>query len=383
MFKSERAGIGGFLYLLVVMAIALTVVAYTFGDLVNPGEIGIRQITFGPAKGFRREVLDPGYHWSIPFYSRIRKIPQNIQIYHIHRDGEQGQINRNISAQRVRTDLKDKKANSPQSSMMLAEEAAFSVPSGPKPLEIQTSDGSSVLADLSILARFYTREGEENGIKHGGATDLIQELGPNYADWQRTILRVTTDEVRKALAKLATSEFYNPTKREAQIAEGKLAINKRLAQYGVKIEDVLLRRYTYEERIDNAIFQKNIQDQEERLSAAKSKFAEAQAQLEQVAAEWDAKVRTLTVEGENKAKIARSEGDLYEAEQTAQGDLLVAKAKAEVDRSMAQTLATTAGADVYVARRMAPVLGSLKGGVVGNVDPYNLEEWARKMGSAR
>lgn len=76
--------------------------------------------------------------------------------------------------------------------------------------------------------------------------------------------------------------------------------------------------------------------------------------------------------------MIRSEGDLYRREKFAQGDLLVAEAKASVDKLRSDVLAKVGG-DVYVALQLAQFLGSLKGGVVANVDPFDFDAWVKKL----
>lgn len=332
-------------FLVAIVTVALFVLAYTFGSVVPPGQMGVRQITFGPYQGFSRDGLVPGYHWSIPVYSKIHLVPQVIQTIDLG--------NAHSSA-----------ALSQQSNMGGA-------------IEVQTTDGSSVDLDVSILSRFYFDSTEI----HGGPSDLIQKFGTSNVQWLNKIKTAAINELRKALGRLSTSEFYDPHKRELAIKDAHDAMNARLAEFGIRVEAILLRRYTYtEERIDTAIFQKNLQDQEERLNTAASLFAEAKAELEKVAAEWDAKIVTLRVEGENKARVIKSEADLYETEQKATGDLLVAKARAEVDRLKAGALARSAGADIFVGKELAPLLASLKGGVVSQIDPYDLGQWMNRLG---
>lgn len=322
----------GLLTFVVVVAIAGGVILYTFGTVVPPGKMGIRQVTLGPYRGFSERALSPGYHWTIPFYSVIHLMPSTMQILDLSRDRQ--------------------------------------------PVEIQTTDGSSVDVDVSLLYRFYTLAGEG----HGGPDDLITKVG-SHSEAIKRVETAAMNELRKALGKLSTSEFYNPEKREKEIGEAHEGMNDRLAQFGIRLEAVLLRRYTYrEERIDNAIFQKNLQDQEERLNAALSRLAEAKADLERVSAEWDAKIKTLRVKGENEARVLRSEGDLYEAKRTAEGDLEVAKGRAEVEWLKAGALASSAGASIYLGKELAPLLGSLRGGVVSELDPYNLEGWVERFG---
>ncbi len=338
-----------FLKFLAFIGILGVILSFVFGVVVYPGTIGLRQITvdipLAPSQGFASKGMAPGYHWNIPFYSKVHIVPQEIQLLHIHRD-------------------KDFQSGG---------------------LEVQTTDGSSVIVDVSVLSRYYIEPGTDlvDGVTttHGGPADLIQKLGDSSEHWNNTIRRVAIDELRRALGRLSTSEFYDPQKRQVEVGEAKRNINKKITPLGARIEGIFIRRYIYqEERIDKAIFAKNLQDQEERLNAAASRLAEAQAKSEQVSAEWDAKIETLRVEGFNRAKVVRSEGDLYEAQKVGEGDLVLAKAKAEIDKLRADVYASTAGASNYIAREMAPLLSSLKGGIVDKVDPYDADAWLEKFG---
>ena len=158
-------------------------------------------------------------------------------------------------------------------------------------------------------------------------------------------------------------------------------MRKDLNKYGIELEEVLFRRYTYRnQRIDDAIFQKNLQDQEVQLNEAKGKLAEARAKIEIVMGEWDAKINNLRVKGDGDANVLKSAAELYQNEQTAKGDLAISKAKAEIDKLRAGALANSYGADVYVARQMVPYLSSLRGGIINNIDPYDIESLLKKMG---
>ena len=88
----------------------------------------------------------------------------------------------------------------------------------------------------------------------------------------------------------------------------------------------------------------------------------------------------MKVEGDNKANVLKSEANLYEKSKIAEADLLVAQASAEVERRKALLLSESAGADIFVAKELAPLLASLKGGVVSEMDPYDLEEWMKRLG---
>lgn len=341
------------LVFLVLAAIVLSVVGYIFGDVVRPGEMGVRQITMGPYQGFSETALQPGYHWNIPIYSRIHHLPSTLQFLHLSRELPPTKEGENSDVHRAASTLPGRGA-----------------------LEIQTLDGSSVELDTSILFRFY--DGTEEG--HGGPAELMTKVGGP----QDALLRIETaavNELKKSLGKLSTSEFYNPDKREAEISAAEKGMSARLKDYGVKIEAVLLKRYTYtEERIDSAIFQKNLQDQEERLNTAQGKLSGASAELEKVRVELDAQIKALRAQANKQETVVRSEADLYETTKRAEGDLLVAQARADVDKLRAGALAKSAGASIYLGRELAPLLASLRGGVVSEINPYDLKAWMTRLG---
>lgn len=332
----------GVLGLIILVLIVGTVAYYTFGRVVPPGYIGIRQVYYGPSAGYSNHGLKPGLHLAIPFYSQVHLVPASVQLLQLGRD--EGNSLSNVTL----------------------------------------SDGSMVDVDVTVLYTIFaepntnTGDGEE---PHGGPADLIKYLTLSPENWNQNIVNVVDKNIRAKIAYLASSSFYDPNERYRLTTEAGVEIRKQLAPLGVKLEDVLLRRYTYQSSaIENAIFQKNLQDQEVRLNEAHSKFSEANAQLEGIAAEWDAKITTLRIKGENEAKVLRSEAQLAESQLTSQGDLALAKAIAEVDKLKADALSGARGADVFVARKVAPFLKSLKGGVISGVDPYDLDAWTSKLG---
>lgn len=329
-----------------LVCFGLGLVLYFFGSVVPPGMMGVRQVMVGPGQGFGKRGLSPGYHTVLPSYSTIHLVPTTLQLLNMQRRSEEGL-------------------------------------EGVGPLEIQTADRAIIDVDLSVLSRFF-ESASSVAPTHGGPAELLTNIGLTSDRWNNHIRRTVDDQLKRTLGRLSTSDFYDPKKREEQVSEALTHANEILMRDGVFVESILLRRFTYQaERIDNAIFQKNLQVQEERLNEAASDLAEAQADLEQVAAESDAQIQTKLVEGENEARVLRSEGELYESQRRAEADLLVGKAKAEVDRQRAAALAQSAGAQIYVAREMAPLLSTLKGGVVVDSDPFDMQRWLKRLGVER
>ncbi len=332
------------LVLLLLLSGALAAVAYVFGTIVPVGHVGVRKIAFGPGQGLVSSTLAPGFHWTIPGYSTVYDLPQMIQIIDFART---------------------------------TEPASGSFGS----LDIPTIDGTTVDIDAALLYRFYPQSGAVDGEKHGGAVDLIREVGATDLQWRKYLSQVAENELKRSLSALSTSEFYDPIARERRVAAAQESLEKALAPVGVQVEALLVRRYTYRAEIDQAIFKKNLQELESAYNKVAGEFAAAQRDVNKVESDGAVAIQTLDKQGVSEAEKIRSEGDLYRREKMAQGELLVAEARAAVDKMKSDVLAKV-GSDVYVALQLAQTLASLKGGVVANVDPYDFDGWVRRLAGA-
>ncbi len=359
----------GLLIALFAASLLLTLLFSVFGKVVPPNFIGVRQNYFSFyffEKGFVSRGLSPGLHWTIPMISEIKLLPRGFQYVHF-----------NDAAQAAGIDL----------------------PS----LDIPTRDGSKVKTDVTLIVRLFSQPNtstvatplpvdpstvgddkvplvERRERTHGGPRDLVENFRLEPADQLRSFARVAEDELRRGLGRLSTTDYYNPAVRETAAINAYEAINTSVNPKGMELWGNLIRRYTYlEKTIDDQIFQKNLQEQTERLNAGMSKLAGAQAETEKGRALWDAKIRDLEVQGDSRKQVLRSEGDLYETSRNSEGDRLVAEAKAEVDQLRARALTELAGSQVYVAREMAPLLRTLSGGVVTDLDPYDVGSWIKRL----
>lgn len=333
--------LGSFLFLIVMVSAVLAGVAFFFGTIVPVGAVGVRKIAFGPGQGLGTKSLAPGLQWAIPGYSTIYQVPQTLRI--------------------IDFSNRDEGSASPFDS-----------------LDIPTIDGTTVDVDAAVIYRFYARVGRDEGIDHGGPSDLIQNVGATDTQWAKYISQVAENELKRALSALSTAEFYDPLAREARVGIAEHELQNILAPLGVQVQSVLLRRYRYREEIDQAIFKKNLQELESAYNKVGGEFAEAQRDVNKVASEGDVRIKNLERQGLGMVETIRSEGDLYRREKYAQGDLSVAEARATVDKMRSDVLSKV-GADVYVALQLAQLLASLKGGVVTNLDPYDFDAWVKKL----
>jgi len=369
---ADRGGVILFVISLVLLlSVLLGVLYYSFGETVPPGYIGVRHNGYDVPgflkKGYSDIGLEPGLHWSIPYISNVVLLPRGFQfINYSGREAKFGDLNG-------------------------------------RALEVPTSDGSKVQTDITMVLRFYPRplseepqldpslpviDGSAEEIplavprtrKHEGPKELVEHLRIDSKKQLQQISLISHDFLKQELSSLSTTEFYDPVLRESAALRAHESINNRVSNDGVELWGTLIRRYVYsEQNIDDQIFAKILQDQTTLLNTAAKYLAEAQAETETERAGGDARIRDLQVQGEADVKILRSEGELYEAKKKAAGDLLVAKAYAEVDSQKARALHEISGAEIYIGRELAPILGTLKGGVVTDVDPYDIQAWVDKL----
>jgi hypothetical protein len=365
---------GGFvqvvLFLVLILFVAVIGVPYfIFGKVVPPNYIGVRQNYFEFSyllkKGFEDEGLEPGLHWTFPRISSVILLPRDFQFIE-YREGQ----------------------------------GAYHA------LDIPTTDGSKVRTDVTIALRLYDESGvqqedqvekktEQKGIaaapiaikeetRHGGPRELIYDYTANPQTVLASVSKTSENYLKRELSQLSTTDFYNPALRETFTLKAEKSVRNEIAPKGVEIFATLIQRYMFAEKtIDDQIFAKNLQVQTERVNAAASRLAGAKANTERERALWDAKIKDLEVESEAKSHVVASEGSLYEAQKMAEGDLLVAEAKAAVDAERASALSSVEGVDVYLGREIAPLLNTLRGGVVSNIDPYDLGRWMEKLTGKR
>ncbi len=362
----------GLLIFLGVTLGTITLLFFAIGKVVPPGYIGIRHNGYGVwgllKKGYSEIGLQPGLHWRIPGnVSDIILLPACFQFI-------------NFSTKGGDLDLPE--------------------------LEVPTSDGSKVKVDVTLVLRYFAAPGtaisksdtaanEDEGagdecrqvpfheyrdFTHGGPHELVTGYTADQTKQLRTISIIAQQHLTRALFSLSTSEFYNPTKREAAAVKAATEINEEVSKGGIELWGALIRRYFYsQQNIDDQIFAKIFQEQTELLNAEESALAAAKAETVKQEAFGDAEIRNLVVQGESDARVMKSEGDLYEATKSSEGDLLAAKSKAEVDAAKAAVLEQVAGSANYVAREMTPLLRTLKGGVITDVDPYDIERWVSRL----
>lgn len=345
--KSAFRGGKALVFLVLLIGLLTTIFFFALGVTVPPNYIGVRQNNFAiPGvlrAGYESDGLLPGRHWALPGISRVTLVPRDFLLIDINSDDLGGDLR-------------------------LPE------------LEVPTTDGARVKMDLTLVVRLFDEPGKTASGEHGGPINLIGNYSESQSQQLIRFSQVAQGELLKSLRKLSTVDYYNPEKRDPLSNEAQIAINKQVNPVGVDLWATLIRRFGYKDfKIDEQIFLKTLQGQEELLRNAEARLAEAKAATEKESALWDANIRDLEVSGETTVQVRRSEGDLAQARKHAEADYSIAEARAQVDGERSKALHDVAGADIFIAREMTPILRTLTGGVVTDLDPFNVDDWAKKF----
>ncbi len=302
----------------------------TFTTYIRPDEFAVRQVYLGPKKGIQEAIYGPGLHFVMPGYERLHVFPRDIQLL---------EFNENISA---------------------SQDAVVS-----HPIRIQTSEGYQVTVDVTIAYRIVD------------PYLLIKDVGPG--DLYKTSMMIPRSDkiLRQSLGRLNAEEFYQGARRLKAAEEARQLLVEEVEGAGIEIWHLMVRHYTYDERYQNAIEQRKIQDQTVFKNRAEAVAASREAEKNRVLAEGQATVDVEAERGRAEVKKIAAEAELYSRQKIAEAELLVALAEAEGTRLENNAL-QTAGAGNMVGLEMAKVLDGTAVIVVptdgdGGVNPLDLD----------
>src|SRR5215831_1023106 len=245
-------GRGRMVYLIVASLVALIIGYLMFTVYVRPNQFGILQVTVGVSKGIKPGVLTSGLHWVTPGTERIHLFPTDVQVLNFTNDPNE----------RSRED-----------------ELKLSA------LNIQTSEGYNVTSDTSVLYRI------EDPYK------VITTLGPGRLYEQSLVVPRAEQTLRKRLGELDAEQFYDVEKRSKRVALALEDLNADLIPAGVRALAIFVRNYAYDDRYQQAIEQRKIQDQNVFKNKAEAEMAQANAEKDRIVAEGEAAVKVELARG--------------------------------------------------------------------------------------
>ena len=322
-------GVGGALVLLV----GAIVVYFSLTVRVGADEFAVRQVFLGPSQGVQEGTYGPGLHFVIPGYERLHVYSRELQSLEL--------VN-STSVSAVRTD-------------------AYQGSS----ISIQTSEGYRVDVDVSVLYRVVD------------PYSVLTQVGPGRLYVTSVVVPRSDKILRQTLGQLNAEEFYSDRLRVMKAEEARALLEEEFSPLGIQVWSVLIREYRYDERYQQAIEDRKIQDQTVFKNQAEAIAASRDAERERVVAEGKATIQVELERGRAEVRRIKAEADRYYRERVAEGNKLVELARAEGDRLENEAL-QVAGASNIVGLEMAEALTGAEVIVVsttgaGGVNPLDLD----------
>ena len=278
---------------------------------VRPGEAGVKQIKFGLGKGIENHVYGTGLHY-VGAGETMHRFPTRLQVLEL--SNSRSEATEDLEGHRVAPGV-----------------------------NIQTSEGYTVQVDVTVLYRV------------ADPYKVMTTIGPGRLFEDSAVIPRAQQDLRRSLGELDAEDFYRGNKRTAKAQDAQVALEAELKEKGIEILQVLIRRYTYDQRYQAAIEQRKIQDQTVFKNEAEAKAAMANAAKNKIVAEGAAAVLVELAHGEAEQKKLDAEGDLYRRRKAADGDLLVKLAEAQGTELENQALRGV-GSENMVGLRMADAL---------------------------
>ncbi len=323
--RGLRGRMGKLTFRLLLVLVPLFLLRSCVITYVAPGEIGVRQIAYGPGKGLQKKPVSPGYRREIASFETVHTFPRDIQAMEFtNHPAERG-------------------ASSHQ-------RAAIKVP---------TVDGYPVDVDITVLYRI------------ADPYKLASQFGFSTAYEEAVVMRFTDPLVKRYLGELRAEQFYHE-ERLAQVRALKQDLRQRFAANGLALTDVLLRQYDYPETFQTLTEQKKIQDQSVLANREFTKQAEVQTRLNQMKAGGQNLINVRTSEFNAQITEIRARQGLYERQRRAEADLLVRAAEADGTELINRALEGAGSAKLLRLRRGLALLNSIKGPIYISEDPTDL-----------
>src|SRR3954453_9770622 len=278
---------------------------------VRPGEAGVKQIKFGMGKGIEPTVYGTGLHY-IGAGETMHRFPLRVQVLEL--SNSRSEASEDLEGHRVAPGV-----------------------------NIQTSEGYTVQVDVTVLYRV------------ADPLKVMTTIGPGRMFEDSAVIPRAHQDLRRAIGELDAEDFYRGDKRVQKARAAQQALEAELTDKGIEVLQVLIRRYTYDQRYQQAIEQRKIQDQTVYKNEAEAKSASAAAAKNKIAAEGAAGVQVELTRGEAEVKKLESKADLYRRTKAADGDLLVKLAEAKGTELENQALRGV-GSENMVGLRMAEAL---------------------------
>ncbi len=303
---------------------------------VRPNEFGIKvvRVPFLGARGVHKDVYDTGLNLVLKAFGmeEMYVFPKDLQVLDLTGAREEASREATVS----------------------------------KPAHIQTSDGFFVDVDVSILYEIVD------------PYLTFTTLGPGRQYETNGIVPKAEPVLKQTLGELTTEEFYISPLRVQKAALAKELLNNELHEYGLQVDQVLVRYFRYTDEIQRNIEEKKLKDQLVFKNQAEGRAATEGAKLKKTTQEGQAAVAVKLQEGMAYVTTKDAERELYVRKKHAEADLLTKLAEAKKTQLRNEAY-QVAGSDRMVGLKMADVYKGVDLMVLPSdgpqgVNPLNLDQ---------
>jgi len=344
--KESLAALKGSLLRTVVRAAALVgALVLGYGACtarVAPSEFGVEQNKFGSHVGIVDRAYGPGLYF-VGAGSAMHTFPREIQVLEASYDLEESLAKAQTpeAQARVRDYFKRRQG-------VLGGGASHRVIEA---LNIQTSDGYAVLADMSLL---YSIVDPVKVARDFG-------WGSTYVD--SFALSTFRNGVMSTLGKMNAESFYDEKVRTEAVAETEAYLRERFRERGFEVHRLLMRNYKYAPSYEKSLHDKKVAVQLAVKNEKERLVNEEKAKLQRTEGQGNARI--TIADSEVNAQIAKitAEAELYASQVRARGDREVKVAEAESKRLKAAALAE-GGSRYVVGLETAKMFANIQGAVM-------------------
>jgi regulator of protease activity HflC (stomatin/prohibitin superfamily) len=303
---------------------------------VKPNEVGILESRLVAPTGIREKMYPGGRLYFLLIGQTMHHFPTDLQVLELSSTPDES------SARNARVEA---------------------------PVEINTSDGSKVILDVTVL---YRIEDPFAVMQQAGAGRLFETTA---------VIPKTIAALKKNLGEMVAEDFYN-VKVRAQRGEKALAqVFAELKDKGIAVDHVLMRQYYYNHDYQQQIEEKKVQDQLKFTRASEAEAAKELAKKQEIEATGRATVEIETQRGNSEVTKIQAEADAYRRKRVAEADLLVQLANAQ-GAELENRAYQGGGSENLVGMKMAEVLEGLDtvlvpSGGKGGMNPLDLNQALR------
>jgi regulator of protease activity HflC (stomatin/prohibitin superfamily) len=308
---------------------------------VAPNEFGVEQRKFGFKTGIMEKPYGPGLYLVGPG-TTMRTFPREIHVLEASAERDESRAKARGSDGSARVDeyyeQRDRVLGKPTHRVVEA-------------LNVQTSDGYSVSADVTLL---YSIEDPVLVAKRFG-------WGALYVD--SFALNTFRNGVLSTLGKMNAESFYDESVRIAAVKDAEKILKERFATNGFRVEMLLLRNYKYVANYEKSLHDKKVAVQLTVKNRKESLVNEEKAKLKQIESKGNAAITIAESEVNAKISKIKAEAELYSSQTRAKADKEINVAQAEAKRLKADAL-TQAGGRYVVALETAKMFENIDGAVM-------------------